>query len=153
VPGMKEAVRDYLRQIDQFEPQSLGKRRRPITPQDSQFLRERIGHQARINDRIIVIAVTLLVCLFGLGVSLIIYDLGSVRAEAAISGTTFASLLVVVRFLRRLWLDKSRMDLLYLATSVLGPEELAKLATSFYYDTFDRRRETVTVHQDARFSV
>src|ERR1700730_15345683 len=118
---MKEAVRDYLRQIDQFEPQSLGKRRRPITPQDSQFLRERIGHQARINDRISVIAVTLLVCLFGLGVSLIIYDLGPVRAEAAISGTTFASLLVVVRFLRRLWLDKSRMDLLYLATSVLGP--------------------------------
>ena len=87
--SVHESLGKYLRHIGQFEPPPLGKEPPPITSQDSEFLREIFDHQIKFNNCIIIAAVGLLICLFSLGVFLILYNLASIRAESVISGATF----------------------------------------------------------------
>jgi len=122
-----------LRRIEQYEPQSLGKAPRSVTSEDSLFLRDSLQRQLRFNNSLIVVAVILLFGLFTLGAFLILYHRDSVNAVTVISGTTFATLLGIISFLRRLWLDKSAIDLLVQASYGLSPAESAKLVTSFYF--------------------
>lgn len=129
----KRALADYLRRIEQYEPQKLGRTARPVTEEDSRFLRESLTRQLRFNNAIIIVAVVLLCCLFFLGIVLIVSHLNSLSAVAVISGATFASLLGIIGFLRRLWLEKSAMDVLIHASISLPPLETAKLITSFYF--------------------
>ena len=134
---LEQTLADYLRRIGQYEPQSLGKASRPVTAEDAQFLRDSLSRQQKFNNSILIVAVILLCCLFLLGMFLIIRHRDSVSAVAVISGTTFAALLAIVRFLRRLWLDKSTMDVLLHASYGMSPAESAKLVTSFYFKTFE----------------
>jgi hypothetical protein len=136
---LDQTLAQYLRRIEQHEPQSLGKAPRRVTDEDNQFLRESLNRQLRFNNYVIVVAVILLCCLFLLGVFLIIHDRNSVNAVTVISGTTFAALLGIIGFLRRLWLDKSIIDLLIHATYGMSPAESAKLVTSLYFKSFDTR--------------
>lgn len=131
--NQNRALADYLRRIEQYEPQKLGRAPRPVTEEDSRFLRESLTRQLHFDSSIIVVSVVLVCCLFFLGIALILSHLNSVNAVAVISGTTFASLLGIIGFLRRLWLDKSAMDVLIHASISLPPIETAKLVTSFYF--------------------
>jgi hypothetical protein len=131
----------------------LGKERRLITLQDSQFLRETLDRRTKSNTWIIIVAVGLLICLFGLEVSLILYNRDSIPATAVMSGTTFASLLIIIGYLRRLWLDKSKMDVLIHASYVIGPEELAKLVATLYYKGLDTQWETSAAHHGVQSPV
>jgi hypothetical protein len=153
MPSLRQSLGEYLRHIGQFEPQPLGKEPRPITSQDSQFLREIGDRQIRFNNGIIVIAVGLLIFLFGFEVFLIVYNLDSISATAVISSTTFASLIVVIGYLRLLWLDQSKMVVLVHASYVIGPEELAKLVASLYYKNFDTQWEATVAHQSVQSPV
>jgi hypothetical protein len=145
--SMRRSLGEYLRHIGQFEPRPLGKKPRSITSEDSQFLRETLGRQVKSNAWIIVVAVVLLVFLFALEVFLILYNLNSIPATAVISATTFASLLGIIGYLRRLWLDKSIMNVLIHATYVIAPEDLAKLVASLYYKGLDTQLEAGVARQ------
>ena len=131
--NLKQTLTAYLRRIEQYEPQTLGKKARPVTAEDSQFLRDSLDRQLRFNNSIVTVSIVLLCCLFGLGIFLVLYHRNSVNAVAVISGATFASLLGIVRFLRQLWLDKSAMDILIHVSYTLPPAEAAKVVTSFYF--------------------
>jgi len=131
--NLNRILADYLRRIEQYEPQTLGTKARPVTAEDNQFLRDSLDRQVRFNNSIVTVLVVLLCSLFGLGVLLVLSHLNSINAVAVISGATFASLLGILGFLRRLWLDKSAMDLLIHASYGLPPAEAAKLVTSFYF--------------------
>lgn len=135
MPNLKQTLVDYLRRIGQYEPQSLGKESRRLTAEDNVFLRESLNRQLRFNNLMILVALVLLCALFILGVFLILYNLRSVNVVEVISGATFAAMLAMIRFLRRLWLDKSAVDLLIHASYAMSPEEAAKLVTSFYFRT------------------
>jgi hypothetical protein len=130
---LADYLADYLRRIEQYESQPLGKPPRTITPEDSQFLRDTLQAQLRFNNALILAAAAMLCVLFLVGVLLIVLYRGSTTGVSIISGTTFASMLGIVRFLRRLWLDKSTMDVLICASHGMSPEETAKLVTSFYF--------------------
>lgn len=130
---LEHTLASYLKTIDQLEPQSLGGRQRSLTDQDSQFLRESLTRQLRFNNSLIVVAVVLLCVLFLLAVLLILAQRNSLNAVAVISGATFSAMLAIIAFLRRLWLDKSAMDMLLYACYGLSPQEVAKLVTSFYF--------------------
>ena len=142
--NLKQTLVDYLRRIGQYEPQTLGKKPRPVTEEDNRFLRDSLNRQLRFNNIMILVAVLLLCGLFTLGAFLILYHRNSVNAVEVISGTTFAALLLIVRFLRRLWLDKSAVDLLIHASYAMSPEESAKLVTSFYFRTLHIPRQVKT---------
>jgi hypothetical protein len=149
MPSVHQSLGEYLRHIGQFDPQPLGKEPRSITLQDSQFLRETLDRRTKSNTWIIIVAVGLLICLFGLEVFLILYN----RDSITVTATTFASLLVIVGYLRRLWLDKSKMDVLIHASCVIGPEELAKLVASLYYKGLDTQWETSAAHHGVQSPV
>jgi hypothetical protein len=137
--SLEQTLASYLRRIEQYEPQSLGKTPRSVTNEDSQFLRDSLNRQLRFNNSLIVVAAILLCGLFLLGAFLIVYNRRSLDAVGVISGTTFAALLGIVAFLRRLWLDKSAMDLLIYASYGLSPAEAAKLVTTFYFKALKAR--------------
>lgn len=139
MPNLRQTLADYLRRIEQFEPQSLGKIQRSVTSEDNQFLRDSLKRQLSFNNSLIAVAVILLCGLFLLGAFLIVYHRDSVNAVTVISGTTFAALLGIISFLRRLWLDKSAIDLLVHASYGLSPAESAKLVTTFYFRIVERR--------------
>lgn len=131
--GLDRTLASYLRRIEQYEPQSLGRPRRPVTSEDSVFLRDSLTRRLRFNNAILFVAVAMLCLLFMLGSFLLFHHRNSPNAVGIISGASFASLLGIISFLRRLWLDKSAIDLLVHATYSLPPEESAKLVTSFYF--------------------
>jgi hypothetical protein len=131
--NLEHTLADYLRRIGQYEAQRLGGEAHQISPADSEFLRDSLCRQIRFSDRLITVAVILLCGLFVVGVFLILYNRGSLNATAVISGGTFASMLVIIRWLRQLWLDKSTMDMLVNAANGLSPAEAAKLVTTFYF--------------------
>jgi hypothetical protein len=139
MPGLESILADYLRRIGQYEPQPLGKAPRPSTAEDAQFLREALTRQLRFNNSMIMVAVAMLCGLFLLEVFLIVDHRDSLKAVSVISGTAFAGLLLVVRYLRRLWLDKSAMDILILTSHSLPPAETARLVTSFYFKAIQGR--------------
>jgi hypothetical protein len=151
--SMRRSLGEYLRHIGQFEPQPLGKEPRSITSEDSQFLRETLDRHVKSNDWIIIVAVVLLIFLFVLEVFLLLYNLNSIPATAVISATTFASLLGIIGYLRRLWLDKSVMNVLIHATYVIAPEDLAKLVASLYYKGFDTEWEAGVARQGVQSAV
>ncbi|SRR5260370_979416 len=138
---LDNTLADYLRRIGQYEPQSLGKEPRPTTEEDSLFLRDSLNRQLLFNNLLIIVAVIMLCVLFMLGVFLILYHRDSFDAVAWISGGTFAALLVIIRLLRRLWLDKSAVDLLIHASHGMSPSESAKLVTTFYFRALRARVE------------
>jgi hypothetical protein len=144
MPSLKHALASYLRHIEQYEPQSLGKAQRSLTDEDSQFLRDSLNRQLRFNNSLIMVAVALLCGLFLLGVFLIVDHKDSVAAITVISGTTFASLMAIVAYLRRLWLDKSALDMLVYASYGLSPNEAAKLVTNFYFRVVETRAASRT---------
>ena len=151
--SLRQSLGEYLRHIGQFEPQPLGRKPRSISSEDSQFLRETLDRHVKSSDWIIVVAVVLLVFLFVLEVFLILYNLNSIPATAVISATTFASLLGIIGYLRRLWLDKSVMNVLIHATSVIAPEDLAKLVASLYYKGFDTQWDAGGARQGVQSAV
>lgn len=79
------AMADYLRRIEQYEPQKLGRAARPVTEEDSRFLRESLARQLHFNNAIIIVTVVLLCCLSFLGIVLIVSHLSSLSAVAVIS--------------------------------------------------------------------
>jgi hypothetical protein len=150
---MRQSLGEYLRHIGQSEPQPLGKKPRSITSEDSLFLRQTLDRQVKSNDWIIVVAVVLLIFLFLLEVFLILYNLNSIPATAVISATTFASLLGIIGYLRRLWLDKSVMNVLIHATSVIAPEDLAKLVGTLYFKGLDTQWDAGRARQGVQSAV
>ena len=103
----------------------------------------------KFGNVLVLICVGLSICLFGIEAFSVVSNRWSIPAETLMSGAVFASLLATIRFLRRLWLDKSKMDLLYLVSYVIAPEELARLVTSVYFGAL---RKTATAKEDARIS-
>ncbi len=127
-------LRDYLEASGQLTPtqKEFGRARHPATDR-TVSLRLDLATQRKFNSRIIVAAVSCLCCLFAVGLYLVIAFRNSPSTIVAIFGGTIFSLLVIVRWLRQLWLDKSLMDLLLYAADSLSPDELLKLVSTFYF--------------------
>jgi hypothetical protein len=150
--SLRQSLREYLSEIGQLDTPSLGGggRQRPITEQDSQFLRETLGHSMTSSDWIISVAVGLLVCLFGVGIYLILNNRDSNLTMAGITGGTFASSMAIIRYLLRIWSEKNKMQILILNSYALEPKVLAKLAATLYFNDFDTRPGTTRVHRRAQ---
>ena len=82
---------------------------------------------------IIFIAVGLLCALFVVGVALIFYYRNSPGTIALIFGGNFFSLLIIVFWLRRLWLEKTTIDTLMVLVSGMSTAEAAKVIVGFHF--------------------
>jgi alkylhydroperoxidase family enzyme len=133
-----QSIQTYLREIGEAEPKKLGVAAEPsaleILTGAQNSLERRLREDAKSTDRIIVVAVVLLCCLFFAGLGLVFYYRDSPGHVAAMfGGGSFLSLLGIVGWLRKLWFDKRTMDLLLVLVQSMSPADAAKVLATFYF--------------------
>jgi hypothetical protein len=131
VKDLKELLKLYLDRIGRSQ-EHLGSER-PVTKEDNEFLIELLSHRVGRSDYLIIVCLIIIAISFGVGVAVVLY----VRHDAAKLTTAFGTLLIftlaIVRILRRLWIDKSVMNMLMVALHEVPPEEAAKFVNVMYW--------------------
>jgi hypothetical protein len=143
--GYVQSIQTYLREIGEVESKKLGDApalRAPETLAGAQGALERsLREDARKTDRIVVVAVVLLCCLFIAGLGLVVYFRDSPERIAVLfGGGTFLSMLGIVGWLRKLWFDKRTMDLLLDLVQSMSPADAAKVLTTFYFGALSPKK-------------
>jgi len=137
---LRSAYEQYLTRIERLNKIQLGtdankKKSRPITEEDNQYFIKLLDKQLKFNLNIVIIYITMLCVLFGIGVFLVFYYLNSPRVIGLIFGGTFFSLLTVIEKLRRLWHEKSIIDISLTVIQELPPKETAKVIEILYWNS------------------
>jgi hypothetical protein len=145
--GYVQSIQTYLREIGEVESKKLGDSPALFAPgalAGPQGRVERsLREEARKTDRIVAVAVVLLCSLFVAGLGLVIYYRDSPERVAVIfGGGTFASLLGIIAWLRKLWFDKRTMDLLLVSLESMSPSDAAKVLTTFYFGALAPKQPT-----------
>ena len=83
--------------------------------------------------RILIAAILVLCAIFLVGVALVFYYRDSPTTISILFGGNFFSLLVIVYWLRRLWLEKTVLDTLLILVASMPPTEAAKTITQFHF--------------------
>jgi len=132
---------DYLRLIGQQEGPDLGEKPKEVTAAANQHFAALLDEHLKFNKGIIVVAVALLCILFGVGMFLVYTLRTSPKGIVTISGGSFLSFLLVIRWLRRLWIEKSMIDVMIFVARDMPPKEAAKFLTGFYFKMLRPGRE------------
>ncbi|HSZ62580.1 MAG TPA: hypothetical protein VK828_12335 [Terriglobales bacterium] len=133
-----QSMQSYLREIGEADPKKLGDAAALHAPETlaaaQRSLERRLREDAKRTDRIIVVAVVLLCCLFFAGLGLVFYYRNSPgQLTIVFGGGAFLSLLGIVGWLRKLWFDKRTMDLLLVLVQSMNPADAAKMLATFYF--------------------
>lgn len=129
---------EYLKEYDILELKTLGGSSRGTEDakvpdqRASELLSARLLQQAKVNNTIIMLAVGMLFVLFAIGIYLIIHYQDDVKTIGLIFGGTFLSLLGIVGWLRKLWIDKNLLDMSAGIIGQLSPAEAAKYVETMY---------------------
>lgn len=135
---LNEAVRAYLKDTGQFTVPTLGGGKLNRDPGESKVLFERLRRSQEKADKVIVAAVACLVALFVLVLGLVLYLVDKPSIMATLLGGNIFAALIIVRWLRKLWLEKSAIDTLLVMVVDLPPAEGAKLIIEFYFRTMSQ---------------
>jgi len=128
-------ISDYLRQTGQDAPAVLGEAKDVAASPALPALLDRLEKRQASAQIIIYTAVAVLAGLFLVGVALIAYHRDAPSTMAAIFGGNFFSLLIVVHWLRRLWLEKTAIDTLLIIVSGLPPAEAIRIVMKFHFSS------------------
>lgn len=129
-------ISDYLRQAGQDVPGVLGGDAKDLAASPAlPALLDRLEKRQASAQIIIYTAVAVLASLFLVGVALIVYHRDAPSTMAAIFGGNFFSLLIVVHWLRRLWLEKTAIDTLLIIVSGLPAVEAVKIILKFHFSS------------------
>ena len=138
--SLNKIVDSYLVRIGQANEQELGNELKPIKPEDNTYLLESFKSQQTFNRGIVVVAISVLCAIFLLGVFLVVYYRDSPSAIVAILGGNFFSLLVIVGWLRKLWLENSTMGALLLITKDVPAREAAAIITTWHFRAMKEKK-------------
>lgn len=141
---LKSIYEDYLKSIDKFDEDiRLGRKVKTRKKADkdiaaviegkSQLLTQRLNERFKFNNRIVILAVVLLCLIFGIGVFLIFYYRDSPATMGGVFGGTFLSLLSIIRWLHKLWQEKSVMDMSLSVLEGLAPKQAAEFISTIYW--------------------
>lgn len=125
---------EYLSQFGGTKAVQLGEGAdNKVTQKHSDFLESRLDSQIKFNNIIIIIAILLLCLLFLMGALLILNNRNNPTTINYIFGGTFLSLLSIVAWLRKLWFEKSILDMASGVVRNLPPEKAAEFVSSIYW--------------------
>ena len=99
----------------------------------------RMSQLARSNAYIMNAAVAVVICLFLGCVALVIYYRHEPNTAILVMGGNGLQLLLLVGWLRRLWIEKTTVETLLVAAEVLPPSDAAKLLVAFYFRATQRK--------------
>lgn len=132
----KSVFEEYLKKIGQLEPVQLGDEKEfQATKEDNEFLKAHLVHQIKSNNNIIWLAILMLVLIFILDIYLILYSLKEPEViKVAFNGAfTISSLFLIINWLRKLWAEKSLMDVSLIIAQDMPPNQAAKYIGSVYW--------------------
>jgi hypothetical protein len=132
---------DYLDGIGKLDKKiymGRGKDTKPvedkeILKQESHILSKRLSKRFKFNDNIIRIAIVLLCLLFAIGVTLIFYYRDLPHVMGGVFSGTFLLLYIIIRWLHKLWEEKSHMDFVLVIFDGLPPEKAAEFLINHYW--------------------
>jgi hypothetical protein len=137
---LQSVFEGYLQKIGRLAPEDLGNEPQSVTENDKKNIVEQLSKEFAFNQKIIVVYIVMLFLLFGVGIFIVLYYLNSPKAIGAVWGGTFLSLLGIVERLRRLWREKSIMDVTLSVIQDLPPEETVKMIELFYWSFIRQKR-------------
>lgn len=136
---LNEAVQAYLKDIGQSTAPTFGRGKLDRDPGNSKVLFERLRKSQDKADKVIVVAVACLVALFVLAVGLVLRLVDKpTTMTALLGGGNIFAILIIISWLRRLWLEKAALDTLLVLVVDLPPAEGAKLIMEFYFRTMSQ---------------
>jgi hypothetical protein len=137
---LKKIYGEYLKKVGKLDEDiRLGKSKtrdaedKAVITQQNQLLTERLKNRFITNDRIIAIAILMLCVIFGIGVFLVFYYRHTPSAMGGVFGGTFLSLLAIIRWLFKLWREKSYMDITLGILEGLTPRQAAEFISNIYW--------------------
>ncbi|MDZ7361959.1 MAG: hypothetical protein ONB46_14720 [candidate division KSB1 bacterium] len=109
--SLQAAFEAYRKQIERLAEARLGgAKTRAVTEAASRSFREQLDRSVKSSKRLVMPGIILLFVLFGAGVAVIWHYLNSATGVGISLGVTFFSLLAVVEKLRRIWREKTLME-------------------------------------------
>ena len=96
---------------------------------------------AWINKNIMIVYIAMLCIVFGIDVYLIFRFLNSPNAMGIIFGGTFLSLLTVIDRLRRIWKEKSIMEMILVLLDGLPKEQIATVIETLYWNGIRKSKQ------------
>lgn len=132
----KSVFEQYLAKIGKLEPIQLGDDKEiQVTKEDNDFLKTHLLGQIKSNNTIIWLAIGMLVVIFLLDIYLILYSLKEPEVIKVVFNGTFtvSSLFLIINWLRKLWAEKSLMDISLCVAQDMPPEQAAKYIASIYW--------------------
>ena len=133
---IRAAYKNYLSRMNRLQEVNLGSSDKPhsVTEEDNQFLSSLLQKELNFNRKLVLIFVTMLLVLFGMGLFLTIYFIHSPKTIGIVFGGTFLSLLAIIEKLHRLWEEKSKMDITLSLAQNLPPAETVKVIETLYWN-------------------
>jgi len=132
-------VEDFLKDTKQLDLKKLGGEEGEITQEQISSFTESLKKSERFNKNIILLAIVLLCIIFGIGVFFIFYFRNEPKTIGILFGGTFLSLIPIITQLRKLWLNKSLMDLSINVIQNLPPKEAAKFMETLYWNMLNTK--------------
>lgn len=149
---IEHLLENYLRRIQRLEPVTLGgDGETKVTREDNDYLKDLLIRQIAFNQKIIVIALVMLVLIFLLDLYLALHAIREPEAiRVAFNGAfTLSSLFLVINWLRRLWVEKSLMDVSLMIARDMPPEQAARYIGTVYWRIVNKKVERRLLNPDA----
>lgn len=140
---VKSIFQKYLKDTQLLQLEQLGSEQKAVkvTEKEGNLLKDNLTAQMKFNNNIVVISIVLLCIIFLTGIFFVFYYRNSPSTIGVVFGGTFLSLLAIVTRLRKIWLEKSLMDVSLSVINDLPPEDAAKFIQTIYYNMLEDKKK------------
>jgi hypothetical protein len=132
---LNDILKELAGALDQVNPQKMGGVAIAAEQSVVNKTSVRMSDLARKNGYMMHVAVGLLVALFLFCIFLVIYYRAQPNTAILLVGGNALQLVVLVGWLRRLWVEKTAVETLLISIEELPPSEAAKILLGFYFRT------------------
>ena len=140
--NLQKALGKVLSEVGALEPVTLGAApKQKASPADKEKVEQVIAEQRVFNSRVVTLAISMLVAIFIIAVAVALYHINRPAVATAAIGGNLLSLVLIVSWMRRLWIERGIIDLAQVAIRELAPEEGIKLACSLYFGLLASKTE------------
>jgi hypothetical protein len=130
---LNSILKEFAIAVEQVTPQKMGGIAKPIGQQDVNKVSSRMSDLVRKNGYMMHVAVGIVLALFLFCIAVVVYYRNNPNTAVMVMGGNSLQLVLLVGWLRRLWVEKTAVETLLIATEELPPADAAKLLLSFYF--------------------
>lgn len=134
-----DAIYAFLKANRQTSAQLAADEQLAIDPRHIETLLGRFDHIKKSNRLGKTLAIATLIATFLVTLYFAFLYQDDIKSVSLILGGNFLSLLVITRWLRRIWLESTTLDILCVLVEDLPAKEAVQVIATFYNSTLDRK--------------